>query len=224
MTTSRRSADRAKEAATRDRIAVGREFRLARLRRGWSIDAVASRCGISAPMVSRIERGVHQAVSHEDLVLLGTTLELDVRLRTYPGPDAPVDGPQLRLLERLRARLPPRVTMLREVPLPLVGDQRAWDAVLGELVDRSGHAAEKLPVDAETRLIDQQAQIRRLQLKLRDSGFGNVLLLLADTRRNREAVAVAARLIAADFPVPARQALARLAEGVHPGGSAIVFL
>ena len=203
---------------------LGREFRLARLRRGWSIEEVAGRCGISAPMLSRIERGTHAAVSHEDLVVIGAVLELDVRTRTYPGPDVVADGPQLRLLERLRARIHARVSMAREVPLPLVRDQRAWDAVLGDLVDGQGRPAERLPVDAETRLIDQQAQVRRLQLKRRDSGFESVLLVLAESRHNRQAVASAPTLVLADFPIPARRALADLARGVHPGGSAIVFL
>ena len=73
-------------------------------------------------------------------------------------------------------------------------------------------------------MLDAQGQLRRLMLKLRDSGFEHVLLLLADTRRNREAMAVAGSIVAAEFPVPARVALAALASGQHPGGSAVILL
>ena len=61
-------------------------------------------------------------------------------------------------------------------------------------------------------------------LKLRDSGLEHVLVVIADTRRNRDAVAAAASTILADFPVPQRRAMAALAAGEHPGGSALVLL
>ena len=61
-------------------------------------------------------------------------------------------------------------------------------------------------------------------LKLRDSGLEHLLLVLADTKRNREALAVAASILLVDFPISARKALAALAAGEHPGGSAVVLL
>ncbi len=81
-----------------------------------------------------------------------------------------------------------------------------------------------LHVEAETRLTDYQAQTRRIMLKARDAGVQHVLLVLADTRNNRAAVAAAGSAITELFPVSARRALAALAAGEHPGGSAIVFL
>jgi hypothetical protein len=51
-----------------------------------------------------------------------------------------------------------------------------------------------------------------------------VLLLVADTRHNRLSVRAAETAIRTAFPIPARRALAALAAGRHPGGSAIVFL
>jgi hypothetical protein len=73
-------------------------------------------------------------------------------------------------------------------------------------------------------MLDIQAQVRRVMLKLRDSGLGAVLFVLADTRRNRAALGASGAALSADFPVPARRALKALAEGQHPEGSALVLL
>ena len=70
-----------------------------------------------------------------------------------------------------------------EVPIGVDGDLRAWDAV----VDGSGWT---LHVEAETVLDDVQAVERRLSLKSFDGAAQRVLLLLADTPRNRRAMAV----------------------------------
>ena len=196
------------------------EVRTARLFFGRSIESVSATAGMSSSHVSRIERGEHRAVSHEQLVVLGAAVGLDIRTRAYPGPDGPLDAAQVGLIGRLQARLPSAVTLRTEVPLPRPGDQRAWDGVLSGL---SGASA-MLPFDADTHLVDVQAQHRRLQLKRRDAGFEHVLWVVARTRHNREMVAAAGRLLSADFPRSARQVLSALAEGRHPGGSAIILL
>jgi hypothetical protein len=108
------------------------------------------------------------------------------------------------------------------VPLPVVGDSRAWDAWIDAFADASG--AESLPVEAETRVTDAQAQIRRIMLKVRDAGVDHVLIVIAETPANRAAVAAARGLIAGTFPVSPRKALAALAAGRHPGGSALIFI
>jgi hypothetical protein len=174
---------------------------------------------MSAATGSRIEAGGPIAVHHERVAALGAVVGLDVRLRAYPGPDPSLDAGQLRLIDRLRVRLPPHVQMRTEVPLPISADQRAWDVMLVGLAD--GHV---LPLDADMRLVDIQAQTRRITLKLRDADLDAVVWLLADTDRNRAAVRSGASSLAETFPVPARRALAALAVGRHPGGSAIVLL
>jgi hypothetical protein len=125
----------------------------------------------------------------------------------------------------LTSRLDPDLVFRAEVPLPIEGDQRSWDGWIGNLRE-SGEGAGRggLPVDAETRLHDVQALLRRLTLKLRDASEEHVLLVIADTRSNRLAVAASADILTAMFPVQPRHALACLASGRHPGGSALVFL
>lgn len=145
---------------------------------------------------------------------------LDVRVRAYPGPAPLRDAGQLALIDRLRDRLRAGLRLRTEVPLAIEGDQRAWDGVLSGFTEGGA----QLRVEAETRIHDAQAQLRRIALKLRDDGAEHVLLVVADTPRNRSAVRLIGAVVAESFPVPARLALAALSDGRHPGGSALVFL
>ncbi len=111
--------------------------------------------------------------------------------------------------------------MQTEVPLQIDGDQRAWDAMILGLLPPP---ATFLPAEAETRIHDFQAQTRRITLKCRDSAIDHVLLVVAGTRTNRRAIRAAGAAVGELFPVPERAAMAALASGKHPGGSALVFL
>jgi transcriptional regulator with XRE-family HTH domain len=222
MPTRERPTERARRIVDRDLIRLGEDLRSARMAAGLSLRFVGARIGLSATQVMRIERALVPNVSYRQIARIGAVVGLDVRLRAFPGPDPIRDAPQAKLLARLAPRVHPRLIVRHEVPLPIPGDLRAWDGwIAGFLEPRDGDG---LAVDAETRLHDVQALLRRLALKARDAGVDSVLLVLADTRSNRQAVAGAADLLRATFPVSARSALAALAEGRHPGGSAIVFL
>jgi len=158
-------------------------------------------------------------VAFPDLEFLGAycaVVGLDLALRAYPAGDAIRDAGQVRLLERLRSRLHPSLRWSTEVPLPIEGDLRAWDAMIRGTDWR-------LPVEAETALDDIQATERRLTLKRRDGEADHVILLVADTRRNRRALAAAPGAFA-ELPLRTREILADLARGTHPGGSGIVIL
>ena len=159
----------------------------------------------------------------EQVARIGAVVGLQVRLRAYPGMDPIRDIAQVRLLERCRKRLGPGLTVRIEVPLPIAGDLRAWDACIDGLRP-SGDSGSSLPVEAETRLADLQAQSRRLTLKMRDGGVDAILLVVADTRANRAAVAALGDSIRVLFPITPRQAMHALAAGMHPAGSALVFL
>lgn len=52
----------------------------------------------------------------------------------------------------------------------------------------------------------------------------HVLLVVADTRADRAAIAAAQSAVTEKFRVTACRALTALAAGVDPGGSALVFL
>lgn len=187
---------------------------------GLTMAQVGRVVGLSASQISRIERGAAANVSVRHLGRIGAAVGLDVRVRAYPGPDPIRDASQVAVIDRLRRRLSGRLRIRTEVPIPIEGDQRAWDAVIAGLVG----GPSTLPVEVETRLHDLQAQTRRISLKARDAGVAAILLVVADTRTNRRAIAAAAPVLSGSFDVAARTALAALAEGRHPGGSALVFL
>lgn len=79
-------------------------------------------------------------------------------------------------------------------------------------------------VEAETRLADGQALERRIALKIRDGGPGHVLLLVADTRSNRHALAALRGGLRATFPLEGRSVLAAVRDGRDPGANGVVVL
>ena len=217
MVTRERRLDRGKRRARRGLTSIGEEFREARLRAGLNQHQIAEVIGISRSELSRIERGVAMRVPYETLVLIGAALGLDVPVRAFPSGDPIRDAAQLALLAKLRVLLPAPLTWRTEVPLNIGGDQRAWDVVIGG-------PGWRVPVDAESRLRDVQACTRRVALKRRDDGSGTVILLVADTRHNRRALALAAPDLVGDFPISGRAVLASLMNGEQPPGSGIVLL
>jgi transcriptional regulator with XRE-family HTH domain len=196
---------------------MGEEFREGRLAAGLTQRQVADAVGISQAELSRVERGVAPWVAYQTLVLIATVLGLDLPLRAFPVAGPIRDVAQLNLLAKFRAVLPARLSWRTEVPLQIERDLRAWDAVVGG-------RGWQVPVDAETRLRDVQALTRRTALKRRDDGAETMILLVADTRHNRQVVRLARLDLVGDFPIPGTAVLAALSKAERPTGSGIVFL
>jgi hypothetical protein len=87
----------------------------------------------------------------------------------------------------------------------------------------TGRAAWRVGVEAETVIDDTQALDRKLALKTRDGNVDHVILLVADTPRNRRALAAANASFAA-LPLRTRDVLVALRAGVEPRGSGVVLL
>jgi transcriptional regulator with XRE-family HTH domain len=182
---------------------------------GLSRETVGRGCGLSRTIVERIEAGSRPTTVRE-FAAVGAVVGLDVRLRAYVAGDPIRDAGQQRLLDRLRPRLHPNLPWSTEVPLPIAGDLRAWDALIQGPGWRVG-------VEAETVLDDIQALERRLALKRRDGDVDHFILLVAETRRNRGALASAPAAFG-DLPLRTRHILAALRDGRDPGQSGIVIL
>lgn len=217
MGVQERVVDRGRRLAREILIRVGGELRAARIDRGLTIAAVAAALGISTAQGSRIERGLAPQVPLAVVVRFATLVGLDLVVRTYAGPAALRDSPQLTLMEDFRGLLHASVRWAVEVPLPIAGDQRAWDGLIWGTGWRYGVEAETLPRDA-------QALLRRLNLKQRDGEVDGVILVLRDTRRVRAFRQEAAAVLAAGFRVPGPDALRRLRAGEDPGGSAVILV
>lgn len=193
MATRERTIDYARRRVRHLLIDLGREVRDARIRAGLSQPVVGRAVGMSAAQISRIERACLALLALEDLAGIAAVLGFDLSIRMFPVGDPIRDAAQQALLERLRIRLHPSLAWRAEVPLPIIGDRRAWDAV----IRGPGFA---VGVEAETRLHDMQALARRLALKRRDGGTDAVILLVADTRHNREALAASRESMRVDLP------------------------
>lgn len=206
--------------ATRARSIVhelGREIREARLDRGLTQAAVARAARMSGPQVSRIERGMARSVSIDQLARLLAVVGLELSARAYPTGAPLRDAAHVALLSRLRGRVDRSLRWRTEVPLPMPGDGRAWDAVIRGVGWAVG-------VEAETRPRDAQAVIRRISLKQRDSDLDHVLFVVADTRQGRAFVNAAGADLMARFPMDGPRTLHRLGAGLAPEGDALVLL
>lgn len=206
---------RATRVAADDQRRVLAELARAQRSAGLSDEDVARACRMSRWTVARIVDGRRRA-SVVELAAIGATVGRDIRLHAYPAGDPIRDAGQQRLLDRFRARLHVSLVMRTEVALPIEADFRAWDAVIRGVDWRR-------PAEAETVLDDIQALERRLALKVRDGGVDGVILVIADTPRNRRALAAAPGSFSA-FDRNARRVLSALAAGRDPGGSSLILL
>jgi transcriptional regulator with XRE-family HTH domain len=215
---SRHSADeegRRRWATIRTRI--GTEIRTARRVAGASQAAAAQEAGMSRSQFGRVERGELRRLSFEQACRAAAAVGLDVSVRTFPDGDPVRDAGQLRLLERFRGLLPLGATWRTEVPLPIPGDRRAWDATLQLLGRRAG-------CEAETKTLDIQALERRLALKLRDGEVDVLIVIVADTPANRKAIALHRVELRALLTLDSREVMGACRRGRVPGASGLVML
>ena len=212
------AARRAMERSIRELVD---DLRSRRLALGRSLDTVARAIGLSPSLVSRIERHDIRWPRADHLAAMAAALGLDLRLAAYPAGEPIHDRVQLRLLEAFRARLHPATTWRAEVGLPIRGDRRAWDAV-AIAPDRGWTGIEGI-----SRMGEVDGVLRRVDLKRRDDPrITRVVLVVADTVRNREALRLGAGTVRAGYPLDTRGVLAALGAGRTPplDGVAIIRL
>ena len=196
---------------------AGHEIRQARLDRGLSVAAIGRSARLSTSTVSRIERGLMARVSVHDLARLHAVVGLELSMRSYPTGQPVRDVAHGMLLADFRQCLHRSIGWSIEVPLPIPGDLRAWDAQVRG--DRWVYG-----VEAETAPRDAQSVVRRLQLKRRDGRVDGVLLVLRRTIQTRRFVAEAGQTLTSSFPIDGRRALELLGAGVDPGGSSVIVI
>jgi transcriptional regulator with XRE-family HTH domain len=216
MPIRRTTIDEATRRSKRQYAELVGELRMARHGAGLSQAAVGRAIGVSRPMVGAWERNRHLPTPIQ-IGRWGAAVGLDVSIRAFPGGAPLRDIGQLRLLERFRILVGDRWTWRTEVALGIdPSDRRAIDAVMV-------HGRQRIGVEAITRLVDAQAQVRPILLKEQASGIRPFVLLLADTTHNRAALALGDATIRPAFPCPPRAALSALREGISPPDNAVVF-
>lgn len=216
MTTRESPAQRGSRLARRLLIRVGEELRIARVSAGLSSRTVGTSVGISHTQVLRIERALAPHVDVNVIARLAAVVGCDLSIAIHPAATPIRDAAHVALLERLHARLVRTLVWTTEVPIPIPGDRRSADATI------RGMGVDAI-VEAETRLDDVQAVIRRINAKQRDLGLPRAILLLSDTRHHRAVLRATPSLIER-FPVDTRHALTALRRGDDPGGDCLVIL
>jgi len=196
---------------------VVREFHEARIGSGLSQEAVGHAIDRSDAWISWTESGRNGSLSIVDATRMLACVGLDLSVRAYPAGRGIRDQAQLALIARFKGLVAQRWQWRTEVPIPLPGDQRAWDVVL--------HAPNlSIGLEVETRLRDIQAIDRRVMLKLRDSHVDRAIILVASTRGNRTTLRELDGSMLANYPISSRRALDALVRGRDPGGNAVVVL
>jgi transcriptional regulator with XRE-family HTH domain len=217
MANRERRMERATRLMAHDLQEVAFELRAARLRSGLTLQEVADAMGVSPSAVFRTEKARTQGLPPETLARHAAALGLRARIRVFPEGDPIRDAGQLALIRQARERLGPHLAWTFEVPIPLPGDRRAFDAVVTATDGRVG-------LEFFTRLSDAQAQLRAVHLKQRDAGLERSVIVLKATTANRRALRLAGPAIVDLFPGTTRRVLGSLATGRIPETNGVVLL
>jgi transcriptional regulator with XRE-family HTH domain len=193
------------------------DLRAARIAAGLSQAAVARQLECSRQLVTLWERG--EVLPYPvQLARWAAVLGLEVSLRAFVAGSPLRDAGQLRLIARARPVIGHAWTWQTEVPVSRdPRDRRAFDAVLTGPAGRIG-------LEAITRLTDAQAQVRAVTLKQGVASLDRMVLVLADTRHNRAAVAEAAPTLKAAFSASTREVLGTMRAGRLPPANGIVLV
>jgi transcriptional regulator with XRE-family HTH domain len=193
------------------------ECREARISAGVSQQRLAAELDCSQPEICRRER---QEIGDIGLVALSemvAVLGLELSVGLHPSGQPIRDKGHQALIGRFRAQLSTSWTARAEVPFPAAGDARWWDLVL-RLADQL------VGVEAETRIRDVQALVRRIRARHAEGGVAHLLLLLSDSRANRGLVDELRVALGGDFGQAPRVLLAALRTGRPVPGSGVVLL
>jgi transcriptional regulator with XRE-family HTH domain len=177
---------------------------------------VARAIGVSKATYGRIERSQVREIGLIRATLISSVLGVDLSVKTYPGGPPLRDQAHAALLVRFERRVPSVWRASHESPIPIRGDQRAWDLRLDGPVS--------IGVEGETRPTDLQAVERAIHLKQRDSAVTRTILLISDTERNRALLRVVLPVLRGSFPLSTREMLQALREGRDPGANGLVVL
>lgn len=206
---------RAREAI----LEIGREVALARANRGLTRRAAARLARVAPSTQRRIESG-DPSVQLDTLARVTSAVGLKLWMRAYPlGGPSLRDSGQLAIASWVQAVVPSSTTVKLEAP---VGEGRAIDVVLFT-------AGEIVAIEIERLLVDFQAQFRaadakRSALAAEHTRPVRLVMIVADTHRNRLAVSSHDTLIRSALPGGTRQVVAALRSGRSLGRDGLAWV
>jgi transcriptional regulator with XRE-family HTH domain len=198
-------------------LEIGDQLRTARHLLGLTQQQVANALGISQSDVSRRERGRAPRLTGQALARHAAAVGLKASIKLWPVGGGVRDEAQARHVARFLARVGAAWKVLLEAPIPIAGDLRAVDILLSA-------GPTRIAVEVITRLADLQAQVRAAQLKARDIRATRLVIVVAGTHANREALRAVRSTLVNSFELDARRVLNELAAGRDPGRDAIITL
>lgn len=187
-----------------------------RLTAGLTQAIVARASGMARSTYADLERGRTAEVSLLRAAIVSAVLGQDLSVKLYPFGPPVRDAGHLRLLGKIVERLSSMWRVTHESPIPIQGDRRAWDLLL------EGPAI--IGVEAETRLGDVQALERAIHGKQRDSGVTRVLLVVAESKHNRQLIREFMPFLRTAFPLGTAEVMRALKEGHDPGVDGLAVL
>jgi transcriptional regulator with XRE-family HTH domain len=215
MSGRRRGRRRAAQQAAR----VGDAVHLQRVTEGLSLSEAARRAGIARSTWERIEAGV-ASVTLANLAAATEAVGLDLVCQTYPGrPTSLRDSGQLAIAQALAA--------IADSSYRVTFEQRAGDH--GEAIDLVlWGAAEVLAIEIERIAADWQGQYRRASMKrdwlaAQTDRPVRLVIVLADTRRNRTSLAPFELAIAQAFPAGTGAVLRSIRSGTRLGSDGLCW-
>lgn len=197
------------------------QLREARQLAGLSQKTLADALGCSQAEISRRESLDLQDLGIVALAEMAAVLGLDLRASLYPQGQPIRDKGHQALINRLLAMMSPLWHHTAELPFPGPGDPRWWDVVL-KLV--TNQARQVVGVEAETRIRDHQALVRRVHGRQTQGGTDVVLLLLSDSAANRPLVDDLRGALGPDWATAPRALLAALRSGRPLPSSGVILL
>jgi transcriptional regulator with XRE-family HTH domain len=187
------------------------EIREARMLAGLTQETVARVAGMSKSRLSRIETAQGTGLDFVTASRVAQIVGLDLSVRCFPAGGRLRDEAHIALIDRFMRQLHPSIQRRLEAPIPLPGDQRAWDLLLHI-------GSTSVGVAAETSLRDIQALLRREQAKQRDGRVDRLLVVVANTRANRIALRQARPVWDQQLGMGTWSVMRALRRGVDPGG------
>lgn len=217
MANRRRPIHEARDRWSRVWPELAGELREARLMAGLTQTGVATALGVSRDRVSRVESHKVRSVGVDYLFAHAAAVGLKASVKLYPVGGALRDEAQAAYITRFLERIGHLWRVMLDVPIPLPGDLRAVDIVLQ-------NSSLKIVGEVITRLRDLQAQLRAAQLKQRDLGADRLILVIAGSHANRQALIAARPTVLATFELDTRRVLASLEAGADPGRDAVIVI
>lgn len=217
MAVRTRPLDEARRAWERVAVTLGQELRAGRHIRGLTQRQVGVGIGISASEVSRRELGRSRRLTGEKLSVHAAAVGLRLSVKLWPVGAGIRDAAQARYIAAFVARVGRAWRVTLEAPVRIANDLRAVDILLV-------NDAARVAVEVITRLADLQAQIRAAQVKARDIEATRLMLVVAGTHANRNALAAMRPTLVSSFDLDTRRLLADLEAGRDPGRDGIIVM